>query len=442
MSFASLTTRLTRFVDSVITRARGAAVCAVALCAFAGVVRPACAVAESSLQQVQTADAPEPGSNLSVSLMTLGPGDLVYEFFGHNGIVIRDNRTGSDLFYNWGVFSFDEPGYIRKFIQGRMTYWMEPWPTEAVVEGYRQMNRSVYLQELNLTNEQKVALQDFLIWNAQPENKFYRYDYYRDNCSTRVRDALDRALGGILRAQLDTAASETYRTETQRLSYRDILMYTGLMIGLGPLTDQPLTKWDDGFIPLRLREWVREVTVTDENGVQRPLVAVEATIFEADRPATAERAPFLLPYYIIAGLMLAAVFLLLGRWAVRSGTGRIVFGILATVFTFVTGLLGVLLAFLWAFTDHEVAYRNENLFQLNPLALALMVTIIVMLFRKEWASRAAMLSIVVGGFAFLGFLLQLYPGFQQANGEVIALFMPANIALAWVLGKMRPRVEA
>lgn len=400
---------------------------------------PSVKAQSSTRPQAQPQVQQEAGSHLRVFLMTLGPGDLVYERFGHNGIVIRDTRTGSDLFYNWGVFSFAEPGFIWKFIQGRMTYWMEPWPTEAVVNAYVGMNRSVYLQELNLTNAQKVALQEFVTWNAQDQNKFYRYDYYRDNCSTRVRDALDHALGGQLRAQLDNEPSgETYRTETQRLSYMDIPIYTGLMIGLGPLVDQPLNKWLDSFIPLRLQEWVRDVKVTAEDGSVVPLVAVEATLFEARRPASAEEAPFLLPYYIIAGLILAALMLVAGSLAVRSRAGRVVFGIIATVFTFVTGLLGVLLAFLWTFTDHEVAYRNENLFQLNPLALLLMVAIIALLLRKEWGVRmAGTLSIVVGGFAVLGFILQPFPGFHQANGEIIALFMPTNIALAWTVLRLR-----
>src|SRR4029453_13964476 len=100
---------------------------------------------------------------------------------------------------------------------------------------------SVCVKRLNLPPPARLQLREFLRWNAEPEHRFYHYDYYRDNCSTRVRDALDRVLGGVLHAQTDTVATgTTYRFHTQRLTANDALINTGLLVALGPGVDRPI----------------------------------------------------------------------------------------------------------------------------------------------------------------------------------------------------------
>ena len=141
---------------------------------------------------------PPPGSELTISIMTMGAGAEVWERFGHNAIVVEDRRLGSSVAYNYGMFSFRQENFLLRFLQGRMMYWMAGISTpKASCPSTATLQRSVWQQELNLTPAQRLALRDFLEWNARKENRFYRYDYYRDNCSTRVRDAIDRVLGGV-----------------------------------------------------------------------------------------------------------------------------------------------------------------------------------------------------------------------------------------------------
>ena len=142
--------------------------------------------------------APADSQALTVWLMTMGPGDAVWERFGHNAIRIRDERSGDDRVYNWGMFSLDQSGFVLRFLRGRMRYWMASEDAALTVDAYRSHNRSVTIQELALTGMQKLALLAFVQRNELPENRFYDYDYFLDNCSTRVRDALDVALGGVL----------------------------------------------------------------------------------------------------------------------------------------------------------------------------------------------------------------------------------------------------
>ena len=141
--------------------------------------------------------------------MTMGPGKAVWERFGHNAIWIHDPERGTDQAYNYGLFDLRQEKFLVRFLQGRMWYWMQGFPAQAYVELYRRANRSVWIQELEMPANAKRELQEFLEWNERPENRFYHYDYYRDNCSTRVRDALDRALGGrIQRLRRDPSDRE------------------------------------------------------------------------------------------------------------------------------------------------------------------------------------------------------------------------------------------
>jgi hypothetical protein len=378
--------------------------------------------------------AREPGSELTVYLMTIGPGAAVWEKFGHNAIWISDASTGSELAYNYGMFSFAEPGYLRRFLAGDMQYWMEPFSGPGSAAAYARANRSVWVQELNLTPAQRVLLRDFLEWNARPENRFYRYDYYRDNCSTRVRDAIDRAVGGALRAATEgTPTGTTYRSHSLRLTAEQPLTYTGLLLGLGPLVDRPISAWEESFIPMRLREHARSVTVPGPDGRPAPLVLSERTLFESTGEPPPEAPPDRTVAYLLVGAALAALLLALGRAGSTRRIAATACLALAIAWSAVVGLFGLVLAALWAVTDHVAAYGNENLFQVNPLPLALAAAL-PLARRRPGAARAAVaLATITAGLAALGFVLQLLPALDQVNGGIIALALPVHLALATVL---------
>ena len=203
-------------------------------------------------------------SEISVYLVTVGPGAQVWERFGHNAIWISDDAGGFNRAYNYGLFSFEQEGFVSKFLQGRMEYWMRGFDTDPHLQGYVSYNRSVWIQELNLTRQQAIELRDFLAWNELPENRFYRYHYYHDNCSTRIRDAIDRVIGGAIQLQTESEfPGSTLRFHSLRLVSNDVWTYTGLLLGLGQPVDEPLSAWDEMFLPLKLREHLRNVVVLD-----------------------------------------------------------------------------------------------------------------------------------------------------------------------------------
>ena len=392
----------------------------------------------------------EPGSELTITLLTMGVGEQVWEQFGHNAIWFHVERPPSlngpvDVVYNWGIFDSSQPNFILHFLlrDERMLYSMGGYPYEQTLIDYRARDRAVWAQELDLTNAQKIALRDFVIWNSQPQNSRYRYDYYRDNCSTRVRDALDRVLGGVIRATFSgRKTSFTYRSETLRLTQRDALLAAGIDLGLGRPADRELTAYDEMFLPMRLRDYVRELRVDDGHGGTRPLVKSERMLLPTINHPEASAPPRWLRTFLVLGLLIAAVFAVVGWRAARgSAPARFTAGTLFAVWCFLVGCLGVILTLLWSVTEHTFAHRNENLLLFNPLWLVLAVMVPMTAVKGRVARVTRLLTFLVAALAVVALLLHVVGLSRESNGEMIALALPPALALAWVVhrGTARPR---
>lgn len=374
----------------------------------------------------------------------MGPGDQVWEKFGHNAIWIHDDLNGTDVAYHWGLFDFADKDFIPRFVQGRMRYSMGAFDMRETVDMYRQTNRTVWAQELNLTPAERLKLATFVEWNNRPENRHYRYDYYRDNCSTRVRDAIDLALGGVIeRATEPISSKSTYRSHTSRLTQDDWPIFTGTMIGLGQPTDREINAWEEMFLPVRMKDRLKSVSVA-RGGIAEPLVKSERILVQATRPPEDVRIRRgWLSYFAIAVVILAigAVMVKAGR---RDGPATTALA-LASIWSLVAGLGGLFLDGLWAFTDHLYSYRNENVLQLTPISLVLLILLVRLIWirRKSPGSpqadarrqTALKFARIVAGISVLGFVIQLLPGFDQVNGDVIALALPLHLGvIALLLG--------
>jgi hypothetical protein len=371
----------------------------------------------------------------------MGPGELAWERFGHNGIWVHDASQDTDVVYNYGIFSFQQENFFLRFIQGRMLYRMEGYEAEPHLAWYVNANRSVWVQELNLTPSQRLELREFLAWNDRPENRQYRYHYYDDNCSTRVRDAIDRVLGGLIQEQTEEKETGvTFRFHTRRLTTSDIPLYTGLLIGLGQPVDKPISAWEEMFLPLKLRQHLRDVTVRGPDGQPVPLVKEERTLFESTAaPPRAEPPSWMLGYLIVGGL-LAGALLWLGSQVSSRRVARIGFVILAALWALLVGVMGSWLVALWAVTDHTTSYANENLFLFNPLLLPLVVLAPMVAYgARRVAAPAVWIAATVAVIAVVGFVVQVFPAMDQVNGDLYALVMPVHGAIAVSVHRMRRR---
>src|SRR5688500_7867394 len=198
---------------------------------------------------------------LRIGVMTMQPGEIFWERFGHNALVVDDPALPSPISYNYGFFDLTEPGFVWRFIRGEMQYQLVALPLEQDLAYYREVGRGVSMQWLDLEPERARRLADALAVNARPENARYGYDYFTDNCSTRVRDALDTVLDGGLQRQMSSRSrGNTYRSEAVRLASPAGWMWLGFDVGLGPFADRPLSRWQEAFVPMRLADSLREAT--------------------------------------------------------------------------------------------------------------------------------------------------------------------------------------
>ena len=370
--------------------------------------------------------ADAPGANLEVSLITYGPGEIYWERFGHDAIELRDTVSGEEVDFNYGVFNFDEKNFFLNFARGHMHYLIDAEVTTDEENFYKQAGRSITKQRLALTPQQAAALRDFLFWNLYPENAGYNYDYYVDNCTTRVRDALDRALGGVIKARLTKLpGGMTYRQQTVRLMSAQPWLMLILDLGLGPYADQPLNAWQESFLPEVLQTNIRAITVADGHGGTQPLVQSEDLLSPNHLSVPAATPPDLGIPLGIAGLLFAVLIVLAWHRARR------LYALLGSIFLLLSGIAGLLMLTLWTLTEHHSAWANANLLLFSPLAWLSLPAV--------WRMRRGVIPPRFADWALLLQLLALIaaisihalPGTVQQNQPWILFALPIWLALAW-----------
>ena len=379
----------------------------------------------ADIAQAQPAPA---GPQPRIGVVTMGPGEIFWERFGHDAIVVDDPARGEPVSYNFGFFDMAEDGFVGRFVRGQMQYMLVALPLRQDMQYYREVGRGATLQWLALDPAQARRLADELAENAKPENARYRYDYYTDNCATRVRDALDRALGGALRRQLETRSTgDTYRSESVRLAAPATWMWLGFDIGLGPYGDRPLSRWEQAFLPRRLADDLREIRLADG----RPLVVAEQELLPQRQAAEPAEQPRALWPWLLLGLAAAASILALAR--------RIPRGIAGTAFAFwlLCGLVGGVLAFAWAFTEHRALWANRNLLLFDPLCLLLLPGAWALLRGRDPSARFRGLLVTVAALATLALLPLWLQTLPQRNGNWIALLLPVHLAFAWTWARRK-----
>ena len=210
---------------------------------------------------------PSSRDSVEVSVLTCGPGDLLYSLFGHTAIRVQNHSTGQDLVYNYGTFDFQADGFAVKFLRGKLPYQLSVVRMDSFLREYQMDKRYVEEQSLNLSQSEKFKVLEFLYNNLRPENRFYKYDFYFDNCTTRIRDLLEDRVGSI---QYPTLNEEKFTFRDLLHQYLTQHPWTkfGMDIILGTQSDQVADDRGQMFLPEYFFDYLDTSTLKDRKIVR------------------------------------------------------------------------------------------------------------------------------------------------------------------------------
>lgn len=313
--------------------------------------------------------APE---NTQISLLTCSPGDLIYELFGHTAIRIQDDSHKLDFVVNYGLFDFDQPHFVYRFVRGKTDYTVGVSYTRSFIQSYAERGSSITESTLNLTLAEKQDLLNRLNENLQPENRIYRYNFIYNNCATKVRDIFDMSIKRKL----------SYPTHVDSYSFREaIMLYTetapwsqlGFDLCLGARADRTATQREMLFLPEVLGETYASAMLTDSIGIQPLCLQTSQIIPATQEKGTAWFSPTLCAYLLLLMVLYASFFLNKHKiWLKRMDV---------LLFT-INGIGGCIILFLILYSQHPFTGQNYNILWMNPLTLFPLITCIFPFMKK------------------------------------------------------------
>ena len=292
------------------------------------------------------------------SIITIGPyQNELYSAFGHSGVRYQNFEQGLDIFYNYGIFDFNQPNFYTNYVKGKLTYMVGKNQYSFSKRYYSNQKRYIKEQFLNLSSEENFFLLDYLENNVKKENRFYPYNYIFNNCSTKIRDVLELTIGEKLKFN-DPPANLSYRSLIDR--YLDNYKWAdiGIDICLGTKIDDKSSNYDAMFLPEYLFSSLENATVGDKK------LVFETRINNLDQDQIISRG-------IISPKIVFYIFLIISLYfSFRQIKYNNKFIYFDSLLFFLSGMIGILILFLWFFTDH-ISTNNLNIlwaFPLNILA--------------------------------------------------------------------------
>ncbi len=295
-----------------------------------------------------------------VSLITIGPGKAIYSLWGHSALRVHDPLLGIDIAYNYGTFDFgNRLQFLARFLYGKLDYALsrQSFPSLVTIS-WEVEGRAVVEQILDLTPAQRETLFMYLERNARPENKIYRYDYFFDNCSTRIRDALEAVLNDTTLFQAVRPDGSSFRELIRPYSRKRPTLDVVMNLALGLPGDAAAGGRERLFLPIELMESADQATIRSPER-EAPLVTrTDSLRGSLAAPATGTDWPLVVASWL---LFILAVCL--------AGKGAAFWRIADTVLLSVTGLAGLLLYFLWIVSLHDAAGSNPHVVWAWPFHL-------------------------------------------------------------------------
>ena len=332
--------------------------------------------AQATLEDYQV---PSDLSALHFYLITVDVGDQVWDNFGHTALRVFDENTNTDVIFNWGTFDISGGvvDFSWRFFKGIMDYRLTTSTPSQEFSLYSAQQRTVWQDKINLTNPQKEKLYRRLLWNLESSNTSYAYQYFFNNCTTKVRDYLDESLNGALLPQFNGTTESSYRDHV-RSHYQSVgLVEFSLDILMNSNIDRQISEWEEMFLPIKFRERLLKVeSDVAENG-ERQMLLSDSQIIAQFMPPTVDTDPYDAVFYSLT-LPVAFLFFMIRKipqtyYATRSRIGlrlpKINYRFLAffgAVTSLFSGILGLLMLGSWFLSGHTDTHHNINLLVFWP----------------------------------------------------------------------------
>jgi hypothetical protein len=298
-------------------------------------------------------------SGLRISLFTCTPGEELYSIFGHSAIRVVDSITNTDIVFNYGTFDFSDDGFYIKFARGKLNYFISAERTVDFVDMYKYENRGIFEQLLNLNENEKIALKSALIENCKETNKYYKYDFFLDNCTTRLRDLISKFSNTPPTTPFVMPEKTRFREAIHQYLEAGGQYWSelGIDILLGLPTDKIMTASEQQFLPDNLKAAI-------DNSSNIKMVSETHTILQSN-PALKSKPSFLTPKIFFWSLFV--FFFMLGYF--KNRFAEVSLKIFDRILFFTTGAMGILLILMWTATDHSMTKNNLNLIWALPTNL-------------------------------------------------------------------------
>jgi|WetSurMetagenome_2_1015567.scaffolds.fasta_scaffold00001_329 hypothetical protein len=313
-------------------------------------------------------------SDTTFYLITCGPGTETYSIYGHSALRVTIPAQKIDLTYNWGVFDFSTPNFAFKFARGKLEYLLDADTFDRFIRIYVFEQRWVKLQEINLSPSEKRILMQLITENLKPENLKYLYDFFYDNCSTRIRDLLEKSVGtNLIYATSGIKTKESFRFLTGKYQKQYPWLNFGIDLLLGTPSDKKASYREKMFLPIEMQKELSDAYI-NRNGRMIPLMKNPETIL--DYPDPVLKHSFLYqPFFIFSVICIAII--LFSALVKKGKAVRIADIVIFAMYT----CLSLLMIFTNFITDHQQMKYNFSLLWLNPL---IPVCFVAILLKKDW----------------------------------------------------------
>jgi len=361
----------------------------------------------------------QPAVDTEIYLLTCGPGTETYSIYGHSALRIVIPEKKFDLVYNWGLFDFDTPHFAWKFAKGRLNYMVGYTTLTNFLKEYNYEKRFVISQKINLNQEETDKLVTLLNENLKPENVEYRYDFLYDNCSTRIRDILEKSIGNKLFYPPDEVkkAVPTFREMINKYQMNTLWLDFGIDLLLGSPCDKRAFFRDRMFLPIEMHKELSKAVVNRDNKMV-PLLQNPETILDFSVPGYKQN--FLTSPSMVFTLFFIIVIILTSSVKRRKMTDYVDIAVLS-----IFSVLSLVMIFFNFFTDHQQTEMNFNILWLNPL---LIICLILLIMKKPgivWHKIVFYITLI-----FIALMAFLPQGFNLATVPLILLILVRSSARA------------